>query len=89
MKKVTLNKTFTCTHLKNQFRIKKSRDPISVREGSSKNHVDTLFNDPNLLKNNAHADFNDKNLDNTRYVKVNSLPAINRELTQSNMSMMI
>ena len=42
--------------LKNQFRIKNLPDPISIREAGSKNYVDNLFNDPSILKNNAHID---------------------------------
>ena len=52
--------------LKNQFRIKNLPDPISTREATSKNYVDNLFNDPSIIKNTAHVDFNDKNLDNVR-----------------------
>ena len=37
-------------HLKNQFRIKKLPDPISIREATSKNYVDNLFNDPSIKK---------------------------------------
>ena len=33
------------------------------------------------MKNNAHVDFNHKNLDNVRFVEVNSLPNINQHLT--------
>ena len=36
--------------LKNQFRNKNLTDPISIREPSSKNYVDNLFNDPSILK---------------------------------------
>ena len=36
--------------LKNQFRIKNLPDPISMREPASKNYVDNLFNDPNIVK---------------------------------------
>ena len=67
--------------LKNQFRIKNVPDPISIREVCSKNYVDNLFNDPSIIKNTAHVDFNDKNLDNVRFVKVNSMTAIGEHLT--------
>ena len=36
--------------LKNQFRIKNSRDPINIREACSKNYVDKIFNDPKERK---------------------------------------
>ena len=67
--------------LKNQYRIKNIPDPISIREAASKNYVDNLFNDPSIIKNTAHVDFNDKNLDNVRFVKVNSMPAVGEHLT--------
>ena len=67
--------------LKNQYRIKNVPDPISIREVCSKNYVDNLFNDPSIIKNTAHVDFNDKNLDNVRFVKVNSMPAVAEHLT--------
>ena len=67
--------------LKNQYRIKNLPDPISIREPASKNYVDNLFNPPSIIKNTAHVDFNDKNLDNVRFVKVNSMPAVGEHLT--------
>ena len=48
--------------LKNQFRIKNLPDPISNRETYSKNYVDNFFNNPNVMKNTAHIDLNDKNI---------------------------
>ena len=56
-------------------------DPISIREATSKNYVDNLFNHPSIIKNTAHVDFIDKNLDNVRFVKVNSMPAVGEHLT--------
>ena len=67
--------------LKNKYRIKNLPDPISIREAASKNYVDNLFNHPSIIKNKAHVDFNDKNLDNVRFVKVNSMPAVGEHLT--------
>ena len=67
--------------LKNQYRIKNLPDPLSIREAASKNYVDNLFNDPSIIKNTTHVDFNDKNLDNVRFVKVNSMPAVGEHLT--------
>ena len=54
--------------LKNQFRIKKMPDPISIREPFSKNSVDISFNDPSILKNTAHMDPNDRIITNARFV---------------------
>ena len=67
--------------LKNQFGIKKLPHPISISEAASKLFVDNEFNDPSIIRNLAHVDFNDKNLDNVRFAKVNSLPAVREHLT--------
>ena len=66
--------------LKNQFRIKNVPDPISIREATSKNYVDNLFNDPSILKNNSHIDLNDRNITNARFIQVNQLPQIDSHL---------
>ena len=67
--------------LKNQYRIKNLPDPINSGEPVSKQYVDNKFDDPSIIKNTAHVDFNDKNLDNVRFVKVNSMPAVGEHLT--------
>ena len=67
--------------LKNQYRIKNLPDPISIREAASKNYVDNLFNDPSIIKNNAHIDLNDRNITNCRFLSVNQLPQIDSHLT--------
>ena len=68
--------------LKNQFiRMKNLPHPISIREAASKNYVDNLFNDPSILKNNAHIDLNDRNITNARFIQVNQLPQIDSHLT--------
>ena len=67
--------------LKNQFRFKNLPDPISIREEAAKNYVDNLFNDPSIVKNNAHIDLNDRNITNARYIQVNQLPQIDSHLT--------
>ena len=63
----------------NHYRIKNLRDPVG--KAVSKLYVDNKYNDPSLLKNTAHVDFNYKTLDNLTFVEVNSLPAINQHLT--------
>ena len=67
--------------LKNQYRIKNLPDPISIQEAASKNYVDNLFIDSNILKNNARIDLNDRSITNTRFIQVNQLPQIDSHLT--------
>ena len=67
--------------LKNQFRIKNLPDPISIREATSKKYVDNLFNDPSILRNNAHIDLNDRNITNIRFLQVSQLPQVDSHLT--------
>ena len=67
--------------LKNQFRIKNSPDPVSIREPASKYYVDNLFNDPSVLKNSACIDLNDRNITNARFIQVNQVPQIDSHLT--------
>ena len=55
--------------------------PKTIREVPTKNYVDKKLNDPSIIENTAHVDFNDKNLDNVRFVKVNSMPAVREHLT--------
>ena len=47
----------------------------------TKQYTDIQFNDQSIVKNNVHIDFNDKNLDIVRFVKVNSYPAVKSHLT--------
>ena len=67
--------------MKKQFRIKYLPDHISIREPTSKNYVDNLFNDASILKNTAHIDMNDRNITNIRFLQVNQLPQIDSHLT--------
>ena len=64
-----------------QFETKTLKNEVSIRKTASKNYVDTLFDDPSTIENTAHADFNDKNLDNVGFVKVNSMPAVGEHST--------
>ena len=59
--------------MKNHFRIKNIPFPISIREAASKNYIDNIF------KNDI--DFNDFQLENIKFVKVNYQPAVNENLT--------
>ena len=67
--------------LKNEYRIKNIPDPISTTEACSKKYVDNLFNDPSIVRNNAHIDLNDRNITNCRFLSVNQLPQIDSHLT--------
>ena len=67
--------------LKNQYRIKNLPDPISITDCCSKNYVDTLINDPSILKNNAHIGINDRNITDARFIQDNQLPQIDSHLT--------
>ena len=69
------------TDSKNQYRIKKLPDPISIREPASKNYVDNEMNDPSIIKNTAHIDLNVRNTTNARFIQVNQLPQIDSHLT--------
>ena len=63
------------------FLIFTSTSPKTILEKRTKNYVDYKFDDPSITKNNAHVDSNDENLDNVRFVKVNSMPAGGEHLT--------
>ena len=67
--------------LKNQYRNKNLRDPISIRELASKNYVDNLFNNPSIMENNAHVDLIDGINTNSRFIQVNQMPQIGSHLT--------
>ena len=67
--------------LKTQYKIKKLPDPTNLQDAYSKNYVDNKFNDPSIIKNNAHIDLNDRNITNARFIQVNQLPQIDSHLT--------
>ena len=58
---------------KNQYRVKNLPDPTNIQDACNKIYVDNLFNDPSILKNNAHIDLNDRNITNARFIQVNQL----------------
>ena len=47
----------------------------------TKNYVDNKFDDPTIVRNNAHIDLNDKNITNARFIQVNEMPQIDSHLT--------
>ena len=67
--------------LKNQYRIKNLPDPINIQHACTKNYADNLFNDPSIVKNDAHIDLNDRNITNCRFLSVNQSPQIDSHLT--------
>ena len=67
--------------LQNQYKIKNLPDPTDIQDACSKNYVDNLFNDPSLVKYDAHIDLNDRNITNARFIQVNQLPQIDSHLT--------
>ena len=55
--------------------------PKTIIELPTKSYVDNKFNNPIIIKDTANVNFKDKNLDNVRFVKVKSLPAVREHLT--------
>ena len=52
----------------------------TIIEVPTKNYVDNKYNYPSIIKNTDHADFNDKYLDNVRWIRVNELPQLPNDL---------
>ena len=67
--------------MKNLLQNKNLPDPISVREPASIFFVDRLMSDLSMIRNTGHVDFNNEHLDNVRFVKVLSNPAVGEHLT--------
>ena len=67
--------------MKNQFKITNSPCPVENSDAVCKGYVESGLKDPSIIRNTAQVDFNDKNLDIVRFVKVNSLPAVREHLT--------
>ena len=55
--------------------------PKTILEIPTKNYVDNKFNDSSIIKNTDHVDFNDKDIDNVGWVKVNKWPRDAEHLT--------
>ena len=67
--------------MKNQFKFKNLLCPIENSDALCKIIVDTGLNDPSIIRNFAHVETNDENLDNVPFAKVNSLPAVGEHLS--------
>ena len=67
--------------MNNELRNKTQKLPISIREAASENYVDNKYNDPRMIENTTHVNFNEKNIHSVRFVKVNSAPAWSQQLT--------
>ena len=67
--------------LKIQNRMKDFPDLLSIRVPVSQIYLANEFNEFNIIKNTAHVDFNDKDLDNVHSFKVNSFPTLEDQLT--------
>ena len=55
--------------------------PKTIIQLPTKSYVENKINDPTIIKNTTHVDFNDKNLDNVSSFKVNSFPTLEEHLT--------
>ena len=55
--------------------------PKTIINLPTKNYVDKNFNDPSIIKNTDHVDFNDENLDKVSFIKVNTYPFLEEHLT--------
>ena len=63
--------------------------PKTKIELPTKNYVDIKFNDPSIIKNTDHVDFNHKILDNVHSIKVNSFPTLEEHLHRKFMLIML
>ena len=58
-----------------------STSPKTIIELPTKNYVDNKFNDSSIRKNVDNVDFNDKDIDNVGWIKVNKWPRDGEHLT--------
>ena len=67
--------------MKNQFEIRHLPHPTDSQEAYPKSFVDIRFKGPSILSNSAPVNFIDRSLDKVRFVRVNSLPDVKKQLT--------
>ena len=58
-----------------------STSPKTIIELPTKNYVDNKFNDSSIIKNVDNVDFNDEDIDNVGWIKVNKWPRDGEHLT--------
>ena len=66
---------------KNQLIVKNLTEPDNSQKSAWKMYVDISFYDPCILKITTHVDFNDKDLNNVRFVEINNLNAVREHVT--------
>ena len=67
--------------MRKKFKIENLPCPQKNSDAVCKSVENSGLNDPRLKRNTAHVDLSDENLDNVRFIKLNSLPAIGEHLT--------
>ena len=67
-------------YMENQFTIENLPDPISITDACSRNYVVKKFIFLSIKENTAHYDFNDRNLNNVCFLKVNNFLGIPERL---------
>ena len=67
--------------MKNLFKVKNLPWPQENSDAVCKSYVDKLYNDPSIIKNNAHIYLNDRKITNAIFIQVNQLPQIDSHLT--------
>ena len=66
---------------KQHYKVKKSPDPIRIRDACSENHVERILNDPSILKNTADIDLNNRKITNARFIRIFQLSEVGSPLT--------
>ena len=67
--------------MKRHFKIENLKDLISIRQAASRKSVDNLFRYLSIIKIDKDVYFNDKELQNLKFVEVNYQPTVESHLT--------
>ena len=84
LQKPYLRTKYTESNIEEDIDVKKfveSNNLHCLQENSDavcKSYVDSGLNDPSIIQNTAHVDFNDKNLDNVRFLVVKNFTCCSR-----------